>query len=454
MRPMAAMSQLSSPAPTRLQRLVPSAYRPALIHPVFCRLLPGLAISSLGDGMSSIAVAWLAIRIAVPDQRSVLVGVAVAAFTLPGALVGVTLSRVFGHRDGRLLLFLDSLLRAVALAAVSLLAMMGLLSAALYVVLLGLSSLLHAWGIAGRYSIVAELLSDEQRLAGNSLLTAMASAALILGPAAAGLILAVTSPAMAIGIDAASYAILGVVLAQTRHKWPTEDAVNMSITKPCTAGLRALVQHPVLIGLLALSFAFNLLYGPVEVALPIHVVSDLHATADVLGLFWTLFGIGAVTGGLTIGMARQLPHWPAVISAVAGWGAALLPLGYLHQFLPGLVAFGVGGLIYAPYSALSSTLLQRHSPPHMIAAIGAARGSILIVAQPLGTALGGPLVAAFGARSVIQISALTTIAVAGITGLAVLTSRARSRGTANIHTEAAMNLDAVTASDTQRPSVM
>ena len=49
----------------------------------------------------------------------------------------------------------------------------------------------------------------------------------------------------------------------------------------------------------------------------------------------------------------------------------------------------------------------------------AARSSLLILAAPLGTALGGPLVAALGARGTLLASALATIAL-GLMTVAVL----------------------------------
>ncbi len=47
--------------PLALRRLIPSAYRPVLANRVFRRLILGFAASHLGDGMSFVAVAWLAI---------------------------------------------------------------------------------------------------------------------------------------------------------------------------------------------------------------------------------------------------------------------------------------------------------------------------------------------------------------------------------------------------------
>ena len=66
---------------------------PVIASPVLRRLLPAFAVSAIGDGMSAVGVAWLAIRIAAPADRGLVVGVAVAAYTLPGAAGAVLLAR-------------------------------------------------------------------------------------------------------------------------------------------------------------------------------------------------------------------------------------------------------------------------------------------------------------------------------------------------------------------------
>jgi hypothetical protein len=59
--------------------MVPSAYRSLLQDPRTRRLLTGLGASSLGDGMSTVTIAWLAVRIAPASEVGLFVGLAVAA---------------------------------------------------------------------------------------------------------------------------------------------------------------------------------------------------------------------------------------------------------------------------------------------------------------------------------------------------------------------------------------
>jgi len=65
--------------------MIRAAYRGVLGNTQARRLLAGLGVSALGDGMSMVSVAWLAVLIAPARTVAVFVGLAVAAYTLPGA---------------------------------------------------------------------------------------------------------------------------------------------------------------------------------------------------------------------------------------------------------------------------------------------------------------------------------------------------------------------------------
>jgi MFS family permease len=393
---------------------------------VLRRLLPAFAVSAVGDGMSAVGVAWLAIRIASPADRGLLVGLAVAAYTLPGAAGAVLLSRPLRKLTGRQLVASDATLRAVMLGAIPLLYALGALRAGPYIALLAGSSLLHAWGISGQYTLVAEHLPPESRTAGNALLSGFGMAAYVIGPLLAGLVVATAGPALPVAADAASFAVLAAAAATAGSRPQPADSAGAS--EPARAqGFAAIARSKPLAGLLALTVVYFFLYGPVEVALPLYVTGPLRGGASLLGLFWTVFGIGATVGSVVAGLARRLPVWPVLVIAVIGWGAALTPLGLLALPVPALAFFAAGGLLYAPYPAVSATLFQRESPPALLSQVLAARGALTVLATPLGTALGGPLTAWLGAQNTLLASAAATMA-CGLAAIAVRTVRRRDRG--------------------------
>jgi MFS family permease len=406
-----------------LQRLVPSAYRPVLVNRVFRRLILGFAVSYLGDGMSFVAVPWLAIELAPQATAGLWVGGAVAAYTLPGVVGALVFGRRLRRVSAKWLLFADNLMRGVFLGAIPLVWLAGLLTPPLYVVFLAVSSLLHAWGSAGRYTLLAELMPDEQRLAANTLVSSLNFGATIAGPAIAGVLVTHVSAALVLGLDAVSYLFLAVVVVSIRL--PESGHVSPVDRAAARGGLALLRSHPELLGLLTLTWFFNLLYGPVEVALPLYVTDDLRAPGTLLGLYWMLFGIGAVLGGLALGALQQLPLWPVTITIVVGWGLSLLPFGLGVATAVTVACFTLGGAIYGPFEALSVTLMQAKAAKEHLAAMLAARSAVLLTASPLGTALGGPLTTALGPRATLGGSGLATVALGAVACVLLLARRMR-----------------------------
>ncbi len=272
--------------------MIPVVYRSLLRDPATRRLLAGLGISSLGDGMSVVTIAWLAVRVAPAGELGAFVGIALAAYTLPGVIGALAFGRFVRHRPAKSLVLVHCLLRTGFLGAIALLWAWGELTPAAYVPLLAGSSLMAAWGNAGEYTMLSELGGPDGRLAMNSLAGAQVSFAVIVGPAIAGLLIAAVGPGWLIALDAASFAVLGILALST----PTGAATTYGAvdTKAAESGFRLLRRRRDLLSLTALTWVFFFLYGPVEAALPVYIARDLDADAALLGAYWTTFGVGAL----------------------------------------------------------------------------------------------------------------------------------------------------------------
>lgn len=373
------------------------------------RVLTGLGVSALGDGMSAVTIAWLAVRVAPAGRLGVFVGLAVAAYTLPGVIGALAFGRVLRRRPARALVLAHCLLRTAFLGMVAVLWGTGALAPLTYVVLLAGSSLLSAWGNAGQYAMLSELGGPDGRLAINSLATAQVSFAVIVGPMVAGLLIGWIGPGWLIALDGASFAFLGIQAWRT----PTGAATSEQPvdTQAAESGFRLLLRRRDLLSLTVLTWMFFFLYGPVEAALPVYVAGDLHADAGLLGAYWTAFGVGALAATLMTGTLRGRNVRRATLLIVAGWGACLLPFAFAPVGVT-LVCFTLGGLIYGPFIPLTYAQFQSATTPANLPAVLAARGAIVLVSTPLGTAIGGPLVGTLGAAGTLAASGVLTVLLA------------------------------------------
>ncbi|HLX50132.1 MAG TPA: MFS transporter [Streptosporangiaceae bacterium] len=406
--------------------MIPAAYRDLLRDARARRLLSGLGVSALGDGMSMVSVAWLAVLIAPAGNTGIFVGLAVACYSLPGAVGALALSRLLRHRPARALVLASAWLRAGCLGVIALVWAVGALAPYAYVALLAGSSALSAWGNAGEYTLLSQLGGPRGRLAANSLYSAQTSLAVIAGPALAGVLAAPLGIGSLLGLDAASFAFLGIQAWRTRLAAAgADEPAGRGVAESGFSQLRRLG----LMSLISLTWLFFFLYGPVEDALPVYVARDLHAPAGLLGAYWASFGAGALAAALVTGTLRNRNLRRVTLLIVVGWGACLLPFALAPAPVT-LACFALGGLIYGPFIPLTYTLLQSSATSAALPAILAARSAIVMLASPLGTAAGGPIVAALGAGWTLTASGAATVILAAVT--AIIWTAGRGPGRWNI----------------------
>lgn len=383
------------------------------------RLAAGDLLSCVGDGMAVVAIPWEALHLA--HLEGVAEGLAVSAAASAYALIGVPLALASGlgayRPDPRRVLLADCALRATVFVLIGVLAATGQLGLWGLVGLLGAGSVLHPLALSSRRLIATDLAGPQQRLAVNSLLvTQLSLATWTIGPALGGLATATIGAPAVLALNGASFLPLllaGLVLPANagRHGTPPRRGGQRS-------GLAVLRSRRAVAALLALTLAVDLLYYPVEVALPIHVQQTLGG-AQALGVLWAGFGTGAVAGSLLTGLLGRLPQRLVLVGAITGWALALGAFTASSQVLMALAAFTLGGVLWAPFIPVVYTLVQGDVTPDEQQPVLTIWTAVLHGAAPLGLALGGPLVTALGAAGALWTSAAATLTL-GATALVSL----------------------------------
>jgi predicted MFS family arabinose efflux permease len=113
-----------------------------------------------------------------------------------------------------------------------------------------------------------------------------------------------------------------------------------------------------------------------------------------------------VAGTLRGHDVRRITVW-----IVAGWGACLIPFAFAPVGVT-IACFALGGLIYGPFIPLTYSLYQSATTTANLPAVLAARSALVMVATPLGTAIGGPLVGTLGASETLAASGVATVVLA------------------------------------------
>ncbi|MGH3224922.1 MAG: MFS transporter [Streptosporangiaceae bacterium] len=407
----------------RLKRSFP--YGPVLATRTVRRMLAGIGISSIGDGLSTVAISWLMLRLAPPGDKGVWVAFAVAAYNLPGAFGAFLFAPWLRGRSGAQLASWDAILRTVVLLLIPLAYFASALQAPVLVGLLGASSLMNAWGKAGRYVLLAEILPAEHRLAGNAVINMVLELAYVAGPPLAALLLTFANPSLVIGIDALTF---GIMAAIYRYGLPADvHRKPIAATASRSAGFAAILRRPTSTGLVAISLIFFFLFGFVTVALPVYIGSQLRDSAGVLAGYFTAFGIGGFVGASGAGYLRRWPVLRSTCVSVLGVGLFLLPLSAAIPPELGWISFGVAGLFWGPFPSTSTAYFQGVEDGPRLASVLAARTALQVFALPAGNLLAGPIVVALGGRTVLLLAGSLIVALAAVAGTLIAVTETVSR---------------------------
>jgi MFS family permease len=257
---------------------------------------------------------------------------------------------------------------------------------------------------APAWSALLPSLVERRHLAGAiSLNSTQMNGARVIGPAIGGALYAAFGAATVFGINAATYLFaIGTVLA-----------IKSPPFSPATDGPRglrriaegiAVVRHdPVLRRVLVTIVAFSFFCLPFLGQMPTLAHDNLHidVKSSEYGLLYACFGIGAVTGALSIGTFLSRQDLRRIVQlGLAGFSITLLTFALLSDFGPAYpVAAMLGFAYFAAVTSLSTVLQERVDD--------ALRGRVLSLWQmgfggvvPLGVLVAGPLAEAVSIRFV------------------------------------------------------
>jgi MFS family permease len=396
------------------------SYRDVLRDRRVAGLLLGDLLANVGTGVIIVAmpVQTLSIHGSVP--AAIAIGMVEAApFVLSTVLalcIGLGRIRV----PPRTLLIADCVLRFVAFSALGLLAVTDRLTLPVLVAGLLFGSTFRIAGSSSRRVLATSMAGETGRFAVNGLLGLNATFALyIVGPVVGGLIVATTSAGVGLFFDACGALILlGAVLISVPRHVDDGDALRRPASHE--SGLRILRRRPVAARLLVVEFFFNFLYMPIEVALPLYVRGSLDSGASALGLMWGALGVGAFIGAALVNQLRHLPQRQLLIAIVGLWAVCPIVLPFVGTLAVAMVVFGLGGLVWAPFTPVAFSFVQSGLEPNEQQQVVTLWTTISLVAAPLGLAVGGPLLELTGTTGGLVLSGALTMLLVPIAAVAVL----------------------------------
>ena len=375
--------------------------RGALRHPAFRLLFLGQAVSSLGDRLVPVALAFAVLDLtgSVTD-----LGIVLAAQTVP-LVVFVLLGGVWADRLPRQRVMLGSdAVRALAQGASALLLLEGRAHVWQLAVLQAVYGAAEAFFGPASTAVVPQTVEGSDLQQANALMSLSGNVAAVLGPAFAGVIVATIGAGWGLAIDGATFVASAVFLAMMRVE-PVLLAARASTLAELRAGWHAFRSRTWLwVTVVYFTLFIGFVYAPLLVLGP-QVARTSLGGAGAWAAIATALGLGSLVGGL-IGF-RWRPRYPLRVAFLAFLiaGPALFGLLAAHAPLPLIVAAAlVDGASGPLFNTLWYTALQREVPANELSRVSSwdYLGSVGML--PVGQVISGPVAGAIGLSSTLYLA--------------------------------------------------
>ncbi len=370
-------------------------------------------ISRFGDPITLVALTYVTYR---ETHSALLTAIAVVIATIPNALLGFfggAVADAVGHR--RAMLWCD-IVRAALIATIPILLGLGAPLAAVFSVVL-LAGVCGAVFGPARIAIVPALLAPERLAAGNSLVAA-SDRAVEIGGALAGGVLVATAGANAFFIDAATFAISGLLLLRVAVHEVAHRVTWSSLLADARDGLVFLRRSMTLWSNTLFSLAGQLANPVINGLTPAFLVgrfagNDPQIGAVEYGAAEAAIAFGAVIASVTLpAYLSRIRKGRLLVMGFASTGAVITMVAFAPSFSIALVLFALLGVTNVIYYVPTVTILQEATPQNMRARVFGARIAITNLSWLPIIFVSGALADVVGPAPLIAIAGAVTLATA------------------------------------------
>jgi MFS family permease len=387
-----------------------SAARAALRSRDFRVVWLGAAASNVGTWMQNVTLGALAYELTRSPTFVSLVTFAQLGPLLVLSIVGGALADTLDRRRMTVIAQAEQAIASVVLGFVVLGDHPNQTAIVLTVLAIGIGNALNApaW-----VALLPSLVPKEHMAGAISLNSTQMNASRVVGPAISGVLFPIVGAAGVFFINAATYAfaILGLLLIKPPPR-PARDPSTPSGLRRLASGVAVMRRDPLVRRIIIGLFVFSLLCLPFIGQMPTIAADnlDMRVKSISYGLLYAAFGLGAVTGAISIGtFLSNVARRTVVLRGLVGFCVSLAAFALIRQPAPAYPIVAVLGFSYFATVTALNTILQVHLDDNV-------RGRVMSLwlmafggTVPLGLMLAGPIAEATSITLVLLYGALTAL---------------------------------------------
>jgi MFS family permease len=358
----------------------------ALAERNFRLVFSSTTISALGDGVTTVALAFAVLHI----SNATALGLVIAARQASSAAITVAAGVWADRLPRHLVLVAAASVQGTVQAIAGTLIVTGRAEVWMLVLLALAFGLADGFVIPTSQGLIPAVVSSTRLQQANALLGLSRSILGVLGPALGGVLVAAGSPGGALLVDAVSFGMAAVLLLRVSIPARADHVEPEPFFQELGEGWNEFRRQTwiwttiVFFGIGNCASTSLFVLGPL-------VMKHHYNGATTWSILVASFGAGTILGGVVA--LRYRPSRPLLASCVAATPLLLQPLGIaLRLPVPALVAIAVvAGIGLAIHLALWFTTFQRNVPAAALSRVSSYDALGSFVLMPLGSAIAGPV---------------------------------------------------------------
>lgn len=353
----------------------------------FLIFLIGQLVSKLGDALYTFAIPWISYEL---THSVIVMGSMYAVSVLPIVLFGPIIGVYVDRWDRRRLMMFADVTRAILVALVPFMQMLGILQLwQLYVVsflLAGLSLLFDVSVVAS----IPNIIGNKNLTKANASYQLINQAGDLIGPLFAGLMITTLGGYRTLWFDAVSFAgTLWAIWRIKTLKKPVEKTRLSEIFHGMNEGLHFLTHDKLNLSLSLQAMIGNFGYSAAYGVLMFYLLSTLHLNAAQVSYNYSFLGLGGLVGSIiVVPLERYFQRGVLIpILLIVGTCGFLYALVTPFWLGPG-IAFGIVTICNVAWNTIVTSVRQETVPSNMLGRVLSFSRVFTRLAMPLGMMVG------------------------------------------------------------------
>lgn len=380
----------------------------ALRHHNFRLYFVAQVVSNIGTWVQIIVENWLVLQL---SHSALALGVTNALQFGPSVVLGLYGGVVADRRDRRRVLMVTQACLGLIALAVGLLAVIGVVQVWIIWLAAAALGLVKCFDLPALQSFVKDLVGSTDLPNAVAWSNAISATGRMVGPVFGGLVLIRLGVAPGFLINAASFALVVVVLAALR---PGEMASRTPVPRASgqiRQSLAYMASDPLLatisiVMIVVFAAAYNF-----QISLALVAANTLAGDSRTYGALMSALGLGALVGSLMLARFART-GLPIILAWTCALAATQLAVAAVHSWIPLLVATFAYGVSAALFSVAVISTLQVRAADEMRGRVMAVYSICFLGSSPIGGPTFGALAAWLGVSGALRVEACVCAAVA------------------------------------------